>query len=133
LHWKLISNMSLNYVSLVNVRALRVVLSTYNFQAYYDRQAARAHELRLEGIENISAKPIDRIFKGVPIRGLRLQMDMKGSRFAGEGELYLLASVLNEFFALYATINSFHELEVRNVERGEVYQWPARIGQQPIL
>jgi type VI secretion system protein ImpG len=133
LHWQLISNMALNYISLVNVKALRIILSTYNFQAFYDLQLARAHELRLDGIELINAQPGDKIFKGAPIRGLRLRMDMRQSRFAGEGDLYLLASVLNEFFALYTTINSFHELQVRNVERGEVYQWPARIGQQPIL
>jgi type VI secretion system protein ImpG len=133
LHWQLISNMALNYISLVNVKALRIILSTYNFQAFYDLQLARAHELRLEGIELINAQPDDKIFKGTPIRGLRLRMDMRESKFAGEGDLYLLASVLNEFFALYTTINSFHQLQVRNVERGEVYQWPARIGQQPIL
>jgi type VI secretion system protein ImpG len=133
LHWQLISNMALNYISLVNVKALRVILSTYHFQAFYDLQLKQAHDLRLEGIQLINAQPTDMIFKGTPIRGLRLRMDMKESKFAGEGELYLLASVLNEFFALYTTINSFHQLQVRNVERGEVYQWPARIGQQPIL
>lgn len=133
LHWQLISNMSLNYISLVNVEALRIILSTYNFQAYYDQQAARAHELRLEGIDNITRIPIDLVFKGAPIRGLKIQLGMTESRFASEGDLYLLASVLNEFFSLYASINSFHQLVVRNAERGEVYQWPVRIGQQPIL
>jgi len=133
LHWQLISNMSLNYISLVNLDALRLILSTYNFQAYYDRQATRAHELRMEGLENIRCTPIDRLLKGSPVRGLRIDMDMRQSKFAGEGDMYLLASVLNEFFALYATINSFHLLVVRNVERGEEYQWQPRIGQRPLL
>ena len=133
LYWQLISNMSLNYVSLVHVEALRLILSTYNFQAYYDRQAARAHTLRMEGLTNIRYTPLDRLLKGSPIRGLCINMEMDGSKFAGEGDMYLLASVLNEFFALYGTINSFHQLVVRNVDRGEEYQWPARIGQQPLL
>lgn len=133
LHWQLISNMSLNYISLVSIDALRLILTTYNFQAYYDRQAARAHELRMEGLDTIGFKPIDWLFKGAPIRGLRIDVDMIESKFAGEGDMYLLASVINEFFSLYATINSFHQLVVRNVERGETYQWPARIGQQPLL
>lgn len=131
--WRLISNMSLNYMSLVNIEALRVVLSMYNFQIHYDRQAARAHELRLEGIEQIHARHVDLLLKGSPLRGLRIDMDMQESKFNSEGDLYLLATVVNEFFSLYATINSFHQLVVRNVERGEVYQWPARIGQQPLL
>jgi type VI secretion system protein ImpG len=135
LHWQLISNMSLNYISLVHVEALRLILSTYNFQVYddRDRQAARAHALRIEGLTNIRYTPLDRLLKGSPIRGLRIDMDMKGNNFASEGDMYLLASVLNEFFALYATINSFHQLVVRNTDRGEEYQWPARIGQQALL
>lgn len=135
LHWQLISNLSLNYMSLVDVKALRLILSTYNFQAYddRDRQATRAHALRLEGLSSIRYTPLDRLLKGSPIRGLRINMDMQESKFAGEGDMYLLASVLNEFFALYTTINSFHQLVVRNVDRGEEYQWPARIGQQLLL
>jgi type VI secretion system protein ImpG len=133
LHWQLISNMSLNYISLVHVEALRLILSTYNFQAYHDRQAARTHALRLEGLTNIRYTPLDRLLKGTPIRGRRIDMDMKGNNFASEGDMYLLASVLNEFFALYATINSFHQLVVRNTDRGEEYQWPARIGHQLLL
>lgn len=133
LHWQLLSNMSLNYISLLHIEPLRLILSTYNFQAYYDRQAARAHTLRMEGLTSIRSTPLDRLLKGSPIRGLRINMDMQESKFAGEGDMYLLASVLNEFFALYGTINSFHQLVVRNVDRGEEYQWPARIGQQPLL
>lgn len=133
LHWHLISNMSLNYISLANIEALRVILSTYNFQMYYDRQATRAHELRLKGLERIQVSPIDRLLRGSPIRGLRIDMDMRESHFAGEGDLYLLATVLNEFFTLYVSINAFHELVVRNVERGEEYRWPTRIGQQQLL
>ena len=92
------------------------------------------HAVVREGLKAlINAQPDDKIFKGTPIRGLRLRMDMRESKFAGEGDMYLLACVLNEFFSLYATINSFHQLMVKNVERGEEYQWPARIGQQPLL
>jgi type VI secretion system protein ImpG len=133
LHWQLLSNLSLNYMSLAHVEALRLILSTYNFQAYYDRQAARAHALRMEGLTSIRYTPRDGLLKGSPIRGLRINMDMQESKFAGEGDMYLLASVLNEFFSLYTTINSFHELVVRNVDRGEEYRWPARIGQQQLL
>jgi type VI secretion system protein ImpG len=131
--WQLISNMSLNYISLVHEEALRAILTTYNFRAFNDRQAAQAHRRRMEGLGSIRTKPLDLLLRGSPIRGLHISMEMRESQFSGEGDLYLFASVLNEFFALYATINSFHRLEVRNTERGEVYRWPARIGQQPLM
>jgi type VI secretion system protein ImpG len=133
LYWALISNMSLNYLSLTNIDALRVILTTYNFHIREDRQAARAHELRMQGIESIQVQPVDRLIRGTPIRGLRIALDMRESCFAGEGDLYLLATVLNEFFSLYATVNSFHQLVVQNVDRGEVYTWPVMKGRQELL
>ncbi|WKW34877.1 type VI secretion system baseplate subunit TssF [Pseudomonas viridiflava] len=50
----------------------------------------------------------------------------------GEGTLFLFASVLNEFFALYASLNSFHELNVKSTH-GERYEWTPRMGHQPLL
>jgi len=132
LHWRLMSNMALNYTSLTNIDALRTVLSTYNFAAFYDQQVQRASQRRLEGITHIAVEPTSLLFKGLPIRGLRIRMALKESKFSNEGEMYLFATVINEFFSLYAKMNSFHQLIVRGSEHGDVYQWPARVGLQAI-
>jgi type VI secretion system protein ImpG len=47
--------------------------------------------------------------------------------------MYLFSCVLNEFFTLYASINSFNQLTVRDSERGEEFRWQPRIGQQPVI
>ncbi|MFQ5773101.1 MAG: type VI secretion system baseplate subunit TssF [Kiloniellaceae bacterium] len=133
LHWQLISNMSLNYVSLVRIEALRTVLSAYDFRAKYDRKAERESRLRLEGLVGVHTEPVDLLRAGLPVRGLRTHMEMRESNFAGEGDMYLFASVLNEFLSLFASINSFHQLIVTGVEHGEVYRWPAKSGQQLLL
>ncbi len=133
LHWQLISNMSLNYLSLADVQALRVVLSTYNFPAFYDRQAQRAHELRMEGLSGIKLEPTTMMFKGLPVRGYKIFLSMKSGSFSSEGEMYLFATILNQFFSLYASVNSFIQLVVRDLDRGDEYQWKPRIGQQPLL
>ncbi|NOZ53083.1 MAG: type VI secretion system baseplate subunit TssF, partial [Gammaproteobacteria bacterium] len=130
LHWRLMSNMALNYTSLTNIDTLRTVLSTYNFAAFYDQQVQRASQRRLEGITSIKVEPTHLMFKGLPLRGMRIQIELKESKFSGEGDLYLFATVINEFFALYANMNSFHQLIVRGSEQGEMYQWPARVGQK---
>ena len=52
--------------------------------------------------------------------------------YIGEGDLFVFASVLNEFFALYASLNSYHELRVKSTQ-GEVYKWAPRMGLQPLL
>ncbi len=133
LMWLLISNLSLNYVSLSDIAALRVVLSAYNFRAFYDRTAEREQRLRLEGLAETRSRTVDLLHRGMPVRGLRTELTLQESKFAGEGEMYLFATVLNEFFRLYASVNAFHQLVAHGAETGEVYEWPPKTGQQPIL
>jgi type VI secretion system protein ImpG len=130
--WKLISNMSLNYVSLANVNALKVILETYDLPRYYDQKARNVSKTLLNGLKSISHQHIDRLHRGLPVRGLRTDLLIDPQGYVGEGDLFLFASVLNEFFALYASLNSYHELQVKSTQ-GEVYQWAPRMGLQPLL
>lgn len=133
LHWRLISHLSLNYLSLQSVEALRGILELYNYQALYDRQAARENILRLEGLLALEAHPVERLLGGSPIRGTSITLQMNEDSFAGEGDMYVFAAVLNEFFALYASMNALTELTVRGAKFGEIYHWPPRLGQQVLL
>ena len=133
LHWRLISNMAINYVSLASVDSLRTILSTYDFRAFFDRQAQRTSKQRMDAIEQVHVEPADAFYKGSVMRGLHTVLALRESHFAGEGDMYLFASVLNHFLALAANINSFHRLEVRGVQHGEIYQWPAMMGKQPLV
>ncbi|MBL4835709.1 MAG: type VI secretion system baseplate subunit TssF [Pseudomonas sp.] len=130
--WKLISNMSLNYLSLANVEALKVILETYDLPRHYDQHAAKVSQRLLNGLKAIEHKPVDRLYRGLPIRGVRTELHMDSDGYLGEGDLFLFASILNEFFALYASLNSYHELAVKST-KGELYQWTPRMGQQPLL
>ena len=133
LHWTLISNLSLNYVSLLSREALVQVLRTYDFPALHDKQAEQASRKRLAGIEAIETAPVDRLVQGMPVRGLRSVLSIRQSAFANEGELYLFCSVLAYFFSLYASVNSFHLLEVVNLDNKERYRWPVQIGQHSLM
>lgn len=130
--WKLISNMSLNYLSLADVNALKVILETYDLPRYYDQQAEKVSKRLLGGLKSIKHHHVDRLHRGLPVRGLRTVLSIDPQGYIGEGDLFVFASVLNEFFALYASLNSFHELRV-NSTQGEVYQWTPRMGLQPLL
>ncbi|WP_312602245.1 MULTISPECIES: type VI secretion system baseplate subunit TssF [Pseudomonas] len=130
--WKLISNMSLNYLSLSDVEALKVILETYDLPRYYDQHAEKISRRQLGALKSISHKPVDRLHRGLPVRGISTELTMDPEGFLGEGDLFVFASVLNEFFALYASLNSYHELRVKSTQ-GEVYQWTPRMGQQPLL
>lgn len=130
--WKLISNMSLNYLSLADVNALKVILETYDLPRYYDPHAEKVSKRLLGGLKSIRHQHVDRLHRGLPVRGLRTELTIDPQGYIGEGDVFVFASVLNEFFALYASLNSYHELRVKSTQ-GEVYQWPPRMGLQPLL
>lgn len=131
--WTLISNLSLNYLSLLDKKALCSVLRAYDFRALVDKQAARISSQRLEGIVSISSQPLDKLIRGMPVRGLLSTITLDPSAFGSEGDLYLFGAVLSRFFALYASINSFHELIVVNAESREEYSWGSQTGMQPLI
>ena len=133
LQWSLISNLSLNYLSLLSAEPLKAVLRAYDFAALHDIQHARASSKRLAGIGEAETKPMDWLMKGLPIRGLKTVLHLDQDAFLCEGDLYLFGSVLSHFLALYASINSFHVLEVINISNNEHYQWPLQIGKQPLI
>lgn len=130
--WKLISHMSLNYLSLTDINALKVILETYDLPRYHDRQAQKISRRRLDALRSIRHEAVDRLHHGLPFRGLRVDLCIEPQGFLGQGEVFVFASVLNEFFALYASLNSYHELRVISTQ-GDVYLWPPRMGQQPQL
>ncbi len=133
LYWNMISNLSLNYVSLLEKEALKTVIATYDFQARHNRQDERVSKQRIDGIHSIKTKPIDKLFRGQVVRGLKSEMIMSENAFQSEGEMFLFSSILAEFFSLYSSVNSFHELVVTGTQNNEVYQWPAKIGRQPLI
>lgn len=124
--------MSLNYLSLENVDALKVILETYDLPRYYDRNSANISRRMLSGLKSVRHAATDRLFEGLPLRGLRTELSVDSGQFVCEGDVFLFASILNEFFALYASLNSFHELQVKTT-KGEVYAWTPRMGLQPVL
>ncbi|ELB2132216.1 type VI secretion system baseplate subunit TssF [Vibrio parahaemolyticus] len=131
--WVLISNMSLNYLSLLSTDALKSVLGAYDFKALVDRQAQRVAKKRMDSIVHIETHPVDRLVQGYPVRGLRSVLTLDPQGFGSEGDLYLFGTILSQFFSLYASINSFHELVVKNARNQEEYTWERQIGTQPLI
>lgn len=133
--WKLVSHLSLNYLSLrdsgdAGAELLRELLSLYADPN--DPIMAR----QLEGVRSISYQPIvERVPGGGPIsygRGLKIALNFDDAAFEGTG-IVILAAVLERFFARYASINSFTRMELRSVTRGEIKLWPLRPGARPTL
>jgi type VI secretion system protein ImpG len=126
--WRLLSHLTVNYTSLARAESLRSVIGLYNFRAMVDRQAEQANRLLLEAIQRVEAKPTLHLFRGEPVRGMAVTVEVNEDGFSGEGDVYLFGSLLREFFSLYASLNSFTQLTVRGTKYGEVYTWRPKAG-----
>jgi type VI secretion system protein ImpG len=131
--WKLISQLSLNYLSLGSegLEAFREILRLHNFSE------SPAAERQIQGILAMRSAPhFTRLASGNGIsfaRGTKVELDFDEEEFVGSG-VYTLSAVLNVFLGLYASLNSFSQLVVRTRQRkGVVKQWPPRAGEKPIL
>ncbi len=65
-------------------------------------------------------------------RGNTITLEVDESRFIS-GSLYVFAKVLEVFFSLYSSINSFTQLTLTTTQRGEVARWKPRLGSQTKL
>lgn len=133
MHWSLISAMNLNYLSLLDKETLVQILRTFDLPGIHHPQRARLSRQKLDAIEKLETRPVDRLFKGVPIRGLATTLWIRPDPFVCEGEIYLLGTVLSHFFALYASINSYHCLKIINTESLESWEWQEKTGQHALI
>lgn len=134
--WRLISHLSLNFLSLVEggngsgPEAFREILKLYDFG---DSSATRQ---QIAGISGVSARRVLRPVGGGQggfVRGLEVSLELDESQFIGSG-VYLFAAVLERFLGLYASINSFSQLVTRTKQReAPLKRWPPRAGEQILL
>lgn len=129
MHWQLISNMSLNYLTFDNVESLRQLLSTYNFPAHFNRQATRSNELKMQGLVSVKQIPSTLLIKGQPVSGYKTEIEMRSGNYSSEGEMYLFACVIQEVLAYFSAINTFTQLVVMDLDKVEEYTWPPITGQ----
>lgn len=131
--WRLISHLSLNYASLSNTENLKALLNLYLFKDPRKPEAALANEKRVAGIQSIASMGADRLVSRVMMRGREIRVEARQDHFASQGDLFLFGSVLDHFLGSYASINTFTLLTVREVITGERHQWPARLGDHPLI
>jgi len=131
--WHLISHLSLNYLSLVDGgrNALQQILRLYDFT-----ESPFATKM-IEGISSVESRPhFARVVSenGITFaRGTRVDLELDEDQFVGGG-VFLFASVIEQFLALYASLNSFTQMTAKTRQGREVLkEWPPRAGQKILL
>jgi type VI secretion system protein ImpG len=131
IRWRVISHLSLNYLSLTNpataLPILHEMLRLYNVgnAAYLDRQ--------IEGIVEVNVRPVVRRVGDVRafgyLRGVEIGLRFNEDLFAGSSAL-LLGRVLREFYRLYEQVNSFTNVTVSGVRRQSTWkEWQPELSQ----
>lgn len=129
LQWRLISHLSLNYLSIVNggEDALKEILRLYDF----DNSPSTRQQIN--GIISIRPQYITKRIGHSFCRGVRVNMEFDEDKFVGSG-IYLFASVLEMFLGQYISVNSFSQLAAKTIQRKEVLKtWPPRSGNRILL
>ena len=129
--WKLVSQMSLNHLSLSSgpgaLAALQEILALHAL----DDPASRA---QIRALRQLEVRPaVQRIgrdaWRGF-CRGLEVILEIDEGGFVGASPL-VFGEVLSRFFAMYASINSFTQLQFRSPHRGGSWKtWPCTLGSQ---
>jgi type VI secretion system protein ImpG len=132
--WRLVSQLSLNHLSLdgeAGVQAMREILRLY---APYGR--ASVHQ-EIGGVRALRCRPVARrigsdAWRGF-VRGTEVEVTLDEDAFPGGGA-FLMAAVLDRFFGRYAALNSFTQTVLRSRQREEAWmRWPPRAGRQPLV
>lgn len=131
--WRLISLLSLNYVSLIEggADALREMLRVHNVGD------SSSGEKQIEGILSLRSAPGHARIHGehgpVFARGHRVEIEFDEEQYVGGG-VYLMASVLERFLGLYTSLNSFVIMAARTRQRKQLLrEWPPRSGWKTLL
>lgn len=131
LHWRLISHLSLNHLSIVsNGRAaLQEILRLYDFS---DDSGVRSQIAGITDVTSRSCVSRVRSETGVTFcRGTDVTLEFDEEQYVGSG-VFLLACVLQRFLGMYSAVNSFSRVTART-RKGVFKQWPPLAGEQFLL
>jgi type VI secretion system protein ImpG len=117
-HWRLISHLSLNHLSLTadGIDAFREML------ALYDLPRSASSQRQIAGIVGIEQKPASAWLPGNPytclVRGVEVRLSIDEEAFVGSG-IHAFAHLVERFLALYVHANSFTKLTIVSHKSGE--------------
>jgi type VI secretion system protein ImpG len=130
--WRLVSHLSLNYLSITDAETLKGMLRLYVAPDNKGKTDRLANDKKIDAITSVQVQQGEALFGNSFIHGQHLLIQLKSEHFVSPGDKYLFGSVLERFFAATAAINVYSELTLEDFFSGERLQWPARIGSRPL-
>jgi type VI secretion system protein ImpG len=133
--WRVISHLSLNYLSLLDANEAEGAVALRDLLKLYVNPNDVFTLRQIDGLRSVVASPIvRRVAAAGPLtfaRGLEIKVTIDEESYEGSG-IFVLGAVLAQFFARHVSINSFTETVIVSQRRGEVMRWPSLIGKRQI-
>ncbi|MBL9208049.1 MAG: type VI secretion system baseplate subunit TssF [Opitutaceae bacterium] len=134
--WRLISHLSLNYLSVDGGPGSEDPGPFRELLRLYADVADRALMKQIDGVQAVTVKPVVRRIETLGpvtfVRGSEITLRLDETAFEGAG-VFLFGSIVERFLTRYASINSFTETVIVTPQRGEVMRWPIQTGTRPLL
>lgn len=133
--WRLISHLNLNHLSITGgesaTEALKEILRLYDFK---DSSVSKG---LVDSIMSVNARQISAPLSidghSTMCRGVEIEITLKEEYLTGSSS-YLYATILEHFFSLYCSINSFSRTLVKiNNKEGFLKKCPPRAGEKVFL
>jgi type VI secretion system protein ImpG len=133
--WRLISHLNLNHLSLTGrdqaAEALREILRLYDFR---ETSVSRA---LIASILNVHTRPISAPLTidghTTMCRGVEVEIELDDTQLTGSST-FLFATVLEHFFGLYCSLNSFTRVLIKvKSKEGYLKKCPPRAGEKILL
>lgn len=131
--WQLISNLSLNYLSLTDAEQLKALLSQYIAPDHQDLAGKIANEKKLKAISKLRVNQQETLYKGHFIHGQQVSLTIKPEGFASFGDMYVFGAVLDAFMASMAPVNVFSQLQIIDETTGSATDWAVNLGDKAFI
>lgn len=134
--WRLISQLQLNYLSLMDGDPQQGAASLRQLLGLYGNLSEPAIAKQIQGVRHCQLRPVyRRVPEPGPIvfaRGIAIDLSVDERAFSGNSP-YLLGSVLERLFSRLVAINTFTEMTLSSQQRGEIAHWQARVGKRTLI
>ncbi|MGK9172943.1 type VI secretion system baseplate subunit TssF [Yokenella regensburgei] len=134
--WQLISQLQMNYLSLMDGEDGQGAAALRQLLGLYTRLAEAPVARQIEGVRECLLQPVHRrVPEPGPIvfaRGVGISLTVDEQAFSGFSP-WLFGSVLERVFSRLVAMNSFTEFTLNSLQRGEIGYWPPRMGKRALL
>ncbi len=129
-NWRLMSHLQLNHLSIFDNdgTALKDILALYAFRDSRETRQLADAIVRVEARNSMT-----RLGSGGMVTGTDIRLEFDPAAI-DRPSAYLFGSVLDRFFGLYTSINSFTRLSIAMKGQSKpIAVWPARAAERPLL